>query len=92
MKLNHFNNEFSNIKGCINDILCPLLKEITSQIYLKAKGLNKQTISPLYNKLTNFILKNSLPSNFDNLVVGEKTNTQERSTFNSDPNLTTYES
>jgi hypothetical protein len=91
LKLNHYNNDISNIKCCINEILCPLLKEISSQIYLKAKGLHKQTISPLYNKLTDYILKNSSPTNVDSLS-GEKTNTYECSISNSDPNLTTHES
>ncbi|CAF2065349.1 unnamed protein product [Rotaria magnacalcarata] len=91
MKLNHYNNEISSIKCCINEILCPLLKEISSQIYLKAKGLNKQTISPLYNKLTDFILKNSSPTNVEN-VSGEKPKSHERSISNSDPNQTMYES
>jgi hypothetical protein len=65
VNLNSYNNEINYIKLCINDILCPLLKEITNQV-LKAKGVNKQTISPLYNKLVDIISKNSNNTSFVN--------------------------
>ncbi|CAF2838713.1 unnamed protein product [Rotaria sp. Silwood2] len=67
VNLNSYSNEMNHIKFCINDILCPLLKEISNQVYLKAKGVNKQAISPLHNKLVNFISKNSNHTNVDNL-------------------------
>ncbi|CAF4356502.1 unnamed protein product, partial [Rotaria magnacalcarata] len=62
-KLNRYNNDFNQIKICINEILCPLIKEISNQVLQKAKGLNKQTLAPLHDKLINFMSKSIVSSN-----------------------------
>jgi hypothetical protein len=87
-KLNYYNNDINQIKYCIYDILCPLVKEISNQIHLKAGSLNKQTISPLCNKLLEFISKNSLLNNVDD-IFSDKKSAQERTIFNSDSHQTT---
>ncbi|CAF3210753.1 unnamed protein product [Rotaria sp. Silwood2] len=85
MKLNHYNQDINQMKFCINDILCPLIKEVSSQVIQKAKGLNKHILSPLYNKLVNFMSKTIPPSNVID-VPTEHTNTGECFTSNSDIN------
>jgi hypothetical protein len=84
VNLNSYCNDMSHIKYCINDILCPLLKEISNQVYLKAKGVNKQTISPLHNKLADYISKNNVLSGVDNLSRS-RANAQDRLVSNNDP-------
>jgi hypothetical protein len=94
-KLNYHNNDIKQINYCIYDILCPLVKEISNQIHLKAKGVNKQTISPLYNKLVDFISKNTISNNNNNIndLSGDKSSAQERSTSNCESYQSTiYES
>ena len=90
MKLNHHNNDIKQINYCIHDILCPLVKEISNQIHLKAKGVNKQTRSPLYNKLVDFISKNTIFNNNNNSnnnnnindLTSDQSTAQDRSTSN----------
>jgi hypothetical protein len=67
-KLENYQYDMSQVKTCIYDILCPLVKEISNQIQLKAKGVSKQSISPLYEKLTEFMSTNMITKNVDNLT------------------------
>ncbi|CAF1460946.1 unnamed protein product [Rotaria sordida] len=93
MKLNTRNNDIGRIKYCIYEIICLLVKEISNQIHLKARGSNKQTIPSLYNKLVDFISKNIVSNNNIDDGPSDKTSAHERTTSNRDLyQTTTYES
>ena len=62
-KLNIFIKDVNQLKLCMNDILCPLIKEISCQVIQKTRGMNKQTLSSLYDKLLSYMSTNVVPLN-----------------------------
>jgi hypothetical protein len=92
LKILKYQTELDQIKQCVYDILCPLVNEVTKLIQPRAKNANKQTLTPLYNKLTEFISTLDHTWNTE-YVPGDKLNTQQfnASTVNS-IQLDNYES
>ena len=58
-KLNIHSTEMNHINYVIDEILCPLIKEVSSQVSTQAKAQKKQKISPLYDKLAEYMYKKS---------------------------------
>ncbi|CAF0768580.1 unnamed protein product [Didymodactylos carnosus] len=54
------NEKMVNHVNLINDIICPLIREISNIIYGQVKGQNTQKITPLYNKLVNYMGKSNI--------------------------------
>ncbi|CAF2758798.1 unnamed protein product [Rotaria sp. Silwood2] len=55
MKINNQAIEMLNINYILNDIVCPLLKDVTNIIYTQINAQQKHQINSAYNKLVSFL-------------------------------------
>ena len=65
--LDYHRKDVNQLNHCVYEIICPLIKVISMQVQSKAKIHDKHIISPLHNKLIDFIASMENPNN-ENLL------------------------
>ena len=73
----------NQLKHCMNEILCPLIKESSRQVIQKAKGSTKQALLFLYDKLLSYMSTNMVRLNTTDVTINH-TNHDKSVTSNSD--------
>jgi hypothetical protein len=63
--------EITHINYFINEILCPLVKEVTIQTNIQTKAKKRQIITPLYEKLLQYMMR------INNNALGNASSTNE---------------
>jgi hypothetical protein len=59
-QLNGQAKEIININQILNEVVCPLLKEVTQTIYIQTNSQQKRQIDSSYNKLVNYLNQKDL--------------------------------
>ncbi|CAM4762661.1 unnamed protein product [Rotaria magnacalcarata] len=96
IKINNQATEILNINYILNDIVCPLLKDITNVIYTQITTQQKQQINPIYNRLVSFLeQKASNHTGFrleqNTKVLQQQKHQQQMTITSNDINMTTYD-
>jgi hypothetical protein len=60
IQLNGQAKEIININQVLNEIVCPLLKEVTQILYTQTNSQQKRQIDSSYNKLVNYLNQKDL--------------------------------
>ncbi|CAF1457452.1 unnamed protein product [Adineta steineri] len=72
LQLNKHAMDIININRTLNEIVCPLLKEVTQIIYTKISSEEKRQMDSTYNKLVNYLNQKEvtdIASRFQNQVI-----------------------
>ncbi|CAF2435620.1 unnamed protein product [Rotaria sp. Silwood2] len=86
-KINNQAMDILNINCILNDIVCPLLKDVTNIIYTQINTQQKQQINPIYNRLVSFLEQKD--SSYAGLHIQHNTKTlQQQRTTTPNPQMT----